>query len=121
MKEHAVGSEWVFPSPSGKGPTTVLWKAAGRIRERSSVEFVPHDLRRTAASRMTGDLVISRLVVSKILNHIETGVTATYDRHSYDAEKRRALDAWSARLQEITSGKKAETNVVLLAEAGAQQ
>ncbi len=121
MKEHAVGSEWVFPSPSGKGPTTVLWKAAGRIRERSGVEFVPHDLRRTAASRMTGDLVISRLVVSKILNHIETGVTATYDRHSYDAEKRHALDAWGARLQEIISGKKAETNVVLLAEAGAQQ
>lgn len=31
---------------------------------------------------------ISRLVVSKILNHVESGLTAVYDRHSYDAEKR---------------------------------
>ena len=35
---------------------------------------------------------VPRLVVSKILNHVETGVTAVYDRHSYDGEKRAALD-----------------------------
>ena len=33
---------------------------------------------------------VSRLVVSKILNHVETGVTAVYDRHRYDREKRAA-------------------------------
>jgi len=27
----------------------------------------------------------------KILNHVESGVTTVYDRHSYDAEKRAAL------------------------------
>lgn len=37
---------------------------------------------------------IPRLVVSKILNHVESGVTAIYDRHSYDAEKREALAKW---------------------------
>jgi hypothetical protein len=37
---------------------------------------------------------VPRLVVSKILNHVETGVTAVYDRHSYDQEKRSALDFW---------------------------
>ncbi len=115
------GSDWVFPSPSGRGPTTVLWKATGRIRESSDVEFVPHDLRRTAASRMTGDLGINRLVVSKVLNHVESGVTATYDRHSYDAEKRHALDAWGARLEEIVSGRKRVANVVPLATAGEAQ
>ena len=31
---------------------------------------------------------VPRLVVSKILNHVETGVTAVYDRHGYDLEKR---------------------------------
>jgi hypothetical protein len=35
---------------------------------------------------------VPRLVVSKNLNHVETGVTAVYDRHSYDPEKRAALD-----------------------------
>ena len=44
---------------------------------------------------------ISRLVVSKILNHVEQGVTRVYDRHSYDKEKREALDAWATRLEEI--------------------
>ena len=42
-----------------------------------------------------------RLVVAKILNHVETGVTAVYDGHSYDREQREALDAWAIRLSEI--------------------
>jgi integrase len=107
-------SEWVSPSPSGKGATTVIWKAAARIRERSGVDFIPHDLRRTAASRMTGDLGVNRLVVSKVLNHVESGVTSVYDRHSYDPEKRRALDTWGVRLMEIVEGTQAAENVVPL-------
>ena len=49
---------------------------------------------------MTGGGV-SRLVVSRILNHVETGVTAIYNRHSYDAEKRAALTWWDAKLRAI--------------------
>ena len=60
-------------------------KAFERLVERESgVKFRGHDLRRTAASLMVGGGV-PRLVVSKILNHVETGVTAVYDRHGYDA------------------------------------
>jgi hypothetical protein len=44
--------------------------------------------------------------VSKILNHVETGVTAVYDRHSYDPEKRAALDFWGKRLEQIVTGKR---------------
>ncbi len=39
--------------------------------------------------------------VKKILNHAERDVTAIYDRHSYDPEKRTALEAWSRRLEQI--------------------
>ena len=46
---------------------------------------------------------ISRLTVSKIRNHAETGVTAIYDRHSYDQKKREALTAWSERLIEMST------------------
>lgn len=60
-------------------------------------QFTPHDLRRTAASLMTG-AGVSRLVVSKILNHAEPGVTAIYDRHGYDAEKKQALETWEKEL-----------------------
>jgi integrase len=112
-----VPTGWVFPRSRGAGPITAIWKAAGRLRTRSGVEFVPHDLRRTAASRMTGDLGISRLTVSKILNHVESGITAVYDRHSYNPEKRQALDAWSRRLDEILTGAPSGANVVSLAGA----
>ncbi len=104
---------WVFPSPTGKGPLRAVWRAMRNIREQSGVEFVPHDLRRTGATRMTGDLGIARLTVAKVLNHVETGVTATYDRHAYDREKRQALDAWGRRLEEIISGMPATDIVVV--------
>jgi hypothetical protein len=57
---------------------------------------------------------ISRLTVGKILNHIENGVTAVYDRYSYDAEKRHALDAWGSRLTTILGGDTATGNVVAM-------
>jgi hypothetical protein len=47
---------------------------------------------------------ISRLTVKKILNHAERDVTAVYDRHSYDPEKRTALDAWGRGVEAIVSG-----------------
>ena len=63
-------------------------------------DFIGHDLRRTAATGMTSS-GISRFDVGKILNHAETGVTAVYDRASYDTEKRVALDTWARKLQAI--------------------
>ena len=38
--------------------------------------------------------------IAKVLNHVEGGARATrvYDRHSYDAEKRMALEAWDRAL-----------------------
>jgi hypothetical protein len=48
-------------------------------------------------------LGVPRLVVGKILNHAEPGVTKVYDRHSYDKEKREALESWSKRLMVLVS------------------
>ena len=94
---------WVFPSPTTDRPIENPQKAAERLRERSKVpDLRLHDLRRTAASLMTG-MGISRLTVKKILNHAERDVTAVYDRHSYDPEKRSALEAWGRRLEAIVN------------------
>jgi integrase len=102
-------SAWVFPSPHWSrrnGPhINHAQKAIERIVERSGVQFRGHDLRRTAASLMVG-AGVQRLFVSKILNHVETGVTAVYDRHSYDLEKRAALDFWGKRVGQIVAGKR---------------
>ena len=60
----------------------------------------------------------SASTVSKILNHVESGITAVYDRHSYDAEKRHALDLWGSYVERVAAGKPAPSNVVELARAG---
>jgi integrase len=95
-------SQFVFPGPSGKAPMANPQKALERIQTATGIHFRGHDLRRTAASLMTG-MGTSRLTVSKILNHVEPGVTAVYDRHSYDKEKREALEAWSRQLTIMVS------------------
>jgi integrase len=105
------GSEWVFPGARGDGHRVGIHKAHNRIRRRAGVSFVPHDLRRTAASHMTS-MGIGRLVVSKVLNHVESGVTSIYDRHSYDREKRQALDTWGRRLEEIVGDRHPRANVL---------
>jgi integrase len=100
-KGKANGSPYLFPSPKRPDePMAHVQKAAERLVEDAGFKFVPHDLRRTAASYMTSEGVL-RLVVSKILNHVEQGVTAIYDRHSYDGEKREALVKWADRLESI--------------------
>jgi len=118
LEKHSQGQEWVFPSPTGKGPLRVIWRAMNDIRKASSVtEFKSHDIRRTVATRMTGDLGISRQTVGRVLNHIEANVTGIYDRYSYDREKRAALDAWGDRLAEVLAGRTKAENVVNLATA----
>ncbi len=98
------GGSWVF---CGRNDGPMLETSVARyvadLRVRLAAQhFTPHDLRRTGASHMTG-LGIGRLVVKKILNHVDSDVTAIYDRHSYDAEKRAALDVWGHHVDEIVS------------------
>lgn len=74
-----------------------------------------HDLRRTCATNLAR-LAVDRIVISKLLNHSEGGVTSVYDRHARDAEKRAAMDRWAERLKAIVEGDPS-TNVVSLASA----
>ena len=111
---------WLFPSPRGVNHITGPAVDHALRNNRDSigiVDLVPHDLRRTAASGMTR-MGINRLVVSKILNHVDGSVTAVYDRYSYDAEKRHALDAWGRRLEEIISGTPAKETTTFSMAAG---
>jgi hypothetical protein len=70
---------------------------------------------------MMSSMGIPRLTIGKVLNHVEPGVTSIYDRHGYDLEKRRALDAWAERLAEIVGLKPAEPGVVSLEAARLRQ
>ena len=108
-------NRFLFPARKGSGssdtqPMTrrALPHAVRRNLTTFDIEqFTPHDLRRTAASHMAS-MGISRLVIAKILNHVESNVTAVYDRHSYDLEKKAAIDAWNQKLSNIIEGKKGD-------------
>ena len=105
-KEPRGMSQWAFPGRKEDSSPTELQKCIQRIRISASVDFRGHDLRRTAASKMT-ELGVPRLIVQKILNHADNEITAVYDRFAYDKEKRGALDTWARRLMIVTSGLKA--------------
>ncbi|MHB8762901.1 MAG: tyrosine-type recombinase/integrase [Deferrisomatales bacterium] len=105
------GEGYVFPSPRkalGHIHRAALAHALRDNREALGIpEFSPHDLRRTSASLMAGAKV-NPFTVERVLNHALHGVQKTYNRHSYDLEKREALDRWAARLEQIVSGEKAK-------------
>jgi integrase len=107
-------SDWVFPSPRGSGPMANTQKAFDRVRLAcGKSDFTAHDLRRTAATRMTGELKIPRFAVGRVLNHLEPGVTAVYDRYAYDDEKRDALTRWARLVIEgIVGGERQVTKVL---------
>jgi integrase len=104
---------YLFPSPrDSKIPVTKgsLTKAFGLLVDaRRIVDVRLHDLRRTAATHLTGERIgVPRFIVSRVLNQVsDTGgaaiVTKVYDRNQYLSEKRRALEAWAALLPEIVS------------------
>jgi integrase len=105
LRELAGKSRFWLPSRIGDKPvidTSIDHAMRENLAHLGIADATPHDLRRTAASMMTS-MGVPRLTVSKILNHTETSVTAIYDRHSYDNEKREALIVWSAKLREILS------------------
>jgi integrase len=99
------GSQWVLESPRKPGThlTTIKTAMQGILGRTDMRPWSPHDLRRTAASKMRA-MGVSRLVVQGILNHKDRSVTAIYDRYGADPEKQQALTDWGQRVEEISSG-----------------
>jgi integrase len=112
---------FAFPSRSSDRPMTrhAFTRAMKRMTNVLGIpDATPHDFRRTGSTSITSERIgIPRFIVSRVLNQIsDTGgaaaVTGVYDRHEYLPEKRRALAAWSALLQEIVIDQTRPQNVV---------
>lgn len=91
-------------------------KAAQRLRaEGFETPFTAHDLRRTAATLM-GRLDIDQMTIARVLNHASTTratiTGSVYDRHSYEPQMRRALEALDAEVRRIVSGEPMPMNVL---------
>ncbi len=69
-----------------------------------------HDLRRTCATGMA-EIGIAPHIVEAVLNHIsgaKAGVAGTYNRATYPAEKKAALERWAAHVEGLISGRPAK-------------
>ena len=119
-------SRFVFPSahnldsPLGSSsPGNALRMACRAVGPDGVALFdfdsvAPHDRRRTAASQIAA-LCFPQFVVARVLNHAPGDVTGVhYNKYTYTAEKRTALEAWSRRLQAIFTGQPAPAKVVPL-------
>jgi integrase len=94
-----------------------------KMAELAGEEVIPpwtiHDLRRTVATGLQS-LGVKLEVTEAVLNHVagsRAGIVGVYQRYAYDAEKRRALERWAARVDQIVSGR--EAKVVTLPRARA--
>ena len=103
-------SDYLFPTPVGRAGqekgakpigATALNHALARVLAGSSVTDVrPHDFREAVATGMAA-LYVPEAHISAVLNHARGTVTARhYSRHSFEREKREALNAWAAKLEE---------------------
>jgi integrase len=57
-----------------------------------------HDLRRTVRTGL-GELGVQPHIAEAVINHVPPKLVRTYDRNTYAAEKRDALDKWASHLK----------------------
>jgi integrase len=95
-----VGRTYAFGD--GEGGFSGFSRAKERLDEACGViDWTLHDLRRTMATRMA-DLGVQPHVIEATLNHVsghKAGVAGVYNRSTYAAEKRAALDLWGTHVQ----------------------
>ena len=103
-----LNSKYVFPSTttnkSGPGEQPIdrhsLSRSISRKQEQLGVpKFVPHDLRRTVATRLGDtDIGTDPIVIEKILNHQLQGVQGVYNMQEYMEARRKALEEWGRKV-----------------------
>ena len=94
----------------GSGPFSGWSQSKARLDKRmrealgtAPAPWVLHDLRRTAVTGMA-EIGISPHVIEAVVNHVsghKAGVAGVYNRATYAAEKRKALQAWADHINRI--------------------
>jgi integrase len=87
---------WVYLTPTARAqltepfdtsPTAVqAWLRRWCDKHGIDPRYTPHDLRRTAATRMA-DAGVEPFIIERMLNHTMQGVMAVYNRAEYEAER----------------------------------
>jgi integrase len=96
------GSPFVFAGKVGKPLTTIDRHKKQLDAELKLEPWRIHDLRRTSRSLMAA-AGVPDLVAELVLGHAQKGIAATYNRHSYLAEKGEALARLAHRVMDIVT------------------
>ena len=103
-------SDFVF-TINGRNAVTDLAASKERLDGLTEIPaWHTHDLRRTVATGLQR-LGINLQVIEAVLGHVggsRSGIVGVYQRHSFDAEKRTALEAWAREVERIVDGKPAK-------------
>ncbi len=76
-----------------------------------------HDFRRTLITRLP-DLGFEPFLGHKIANHVLSGVFAHYNHNSYEEQRKAALMAWAAQLEELVAGNSVSATNAMLKAGG---
>jgi integrase len=91
------GRDFVFGTGrrgfSGWSKSKIALDQSANLKEA----WTPHDLRRTIRTGL-GKLGIAPHIGEAVLNHLPAKLIRTYDRNTYAAEKKAALDLWASHL-----------------------
>lgn len=66
--------------------------------------WTPHDLRRTMRTGLSAAGVRPD-IAELTIGHTKRGIVAVYDRHSFDAERQTAMEAWETRLLSLIASR----------------
>jgi integrase len=107
-RRNILGRDHVFGVVSNKGYTH--WDSSKTILDAAAAidDWRIHDLRRTVSTKLNGELAIAPHVVEHIMAHAHGGqslIARTYNRASYEGEKRKALDMWAEHLLSIVESR----------------
>jgi integrase len=99
---------------SGTGKTAISGFSKAKRQLDRLVSFrkpwTYHDIRRSVVTHLADDLAVQPHVIEAVVNHIsghKAGVAGVYNRATYAAEKREALERWADHIDVIASKAKA--------------
>ena len=111
LREISSGSEFVFPKRRRDRRQRALHVGIDTLNAALAAvnhgldAFTIHDLRRTMRTHLSS-LGVRGEVAERCLNHKLPSIQAVYNTHDYFAERKAALETWTALLLEIERGER---------------
>lgn len=93
-------AEAQLPFPASTATNIQAWLRRWCDRNGIDPRFTPHDLRRTAATRMN-DAGVEPFIAERVLNHTLEGVMAVYNRAEYERERIEAAKVLEQAILEV--------------------